>query len=108
MTKNRHVKALIVQLRSSNSKNRQKAANQLASMGEEAQEAIGALAQVLQSDEDKAVRGVASFALSQMGEPAVETLIALLKEKSLRMKVLKALRKIGTPSALEAVAQYES
>ena len=108
MTKNREVKSLIAQLRSSNGKNRQKAANQLASMGEEAQEAIGALAQVLRNDEDKAVRGVVSFALSQMGEPAVETLIALLKEKSLRMKVLKALRKIGTPSALEAVAQYES
>ena len=108
MTKNREVKSLIAQLRSSNGKNRQKAANQLASMGEEAQMAIHALAQVLRNDEDKAVRGVGYFALSQMGEPAVETLIGLLKEKSLRMKVLKALRKIGTPEALEAVAQYES
>lgn len=102
MANNQKIEKLITQLRDKNEKRRLSAAQEMAQMGAKAQAAIPALIQRLKSDESKAVVGVAAYALSQIGEPAVPALIELLSEKSIRLKVAKTLRRIGTKEALKA------
>ena len=106
MADNRQVSALIGQLKHRDPKQRLSAANKLGQMGEVACDAIPALISTFQRDGDKAVIGVVSFALGQMGEPAVAGLIELLKVPRLRTKVCKSLRKIGTAEAVKAVEEY--
>ena len=103
VTSDRHLESLVAQLRSSQSSDRQQAAQALAHLGPAAQAAIPALIQTFRHDDDKTVQGVTAFALRQMGSAVVPELRKLLGVPHLRLKVAKVLRQIGTPEALAAV-----
>lgn len=98
---------LMAQLKDKNPAVRRQASQKLGQMGESAKEAIPALAEVLRTDEDKAVIGVVAFALSQIGNLAVPALRVLLEVSRLRTKVIQTLQKIGTPEALTSLEGVE-
>ena len=72
VTSDRHLESLVAQLRSSQSSDRQQAAQALARLGPAAQAAIPALIQTFRHDDDKTVQGVTAFALRQMGSAVVQ------------------------------------
>ena len=78
-------------------------------MGEEAVDAVPALTLALQ-DLDPEVHQYVAWALGMIGKgakDAVPVLIQALKDPEVRDSAAKALKKIGTPKALEAVKAYE-
>ena len=103
------VPALIQTLQNQDISVRGNAANVLGQIGEEAVDAVPALTLALQ-DLDPEVHQYVAWALGMIGKgakDAVPVLIQALKDPEVRDSAAKALKKIGTPKALEAVKAYE-
>ena len=98
------VRELIERLDSADAKERKKAAYDLRAMGEKAVAAVPFLIELL-NDKDSKVTRAARSALEDIGKPAVEPLIALLKNKSTVNRTTPAsiLGKIKDPRAIEAL-----
>ena len=83
------------------------ASQALGEIGEAAQAAVPRLTEALGSN--KYIRESAAQALSQIGEPAVPSLIKILSNDDYEVREIAAwaLRKIQTPEAMKAVEEYE-
>lgn len=85
---------------------RSRAAEALGQIGEPAKDAVPALIEAL--DDENQVRSNATKALGWIGEPAVPALIQALGDENhyVRDNAADALGRIGTPEALKAIEAY--
>ena len=104
----RDVRGLIHLLEHKDPQVQYEAAEALGNLGDE--KAIGPLITALKRDEFSGVRWKAAEALSKIGNPAVEPLIATLQypDDDVRWKAAIALGEIGNPDAVEPLIQLLS